>query len=78
MSRDMSKAQFAAALKRHDMTPCGFMGYVTVVKYPSGGSLQVSRHNAGENRRAQLAYLLREKEKELAKDAARVRVGGAK
>lgn len=53
--RDMTKAQFAAALERHGMKPVGFMGYVELGI--EGMRTSVSVHNAGTNRRNQLAYL---------------------
>jgi hypothetical protein len=63
--RDMSKAQFDAAAKRHGFTPEGFMGYYDLGI--EGQRSAVSVLNAGKNRRARLAYLLREREKQLAK-----------
>lgn len=54
VTRDISKRQFLAALKRHGMTPQGFLGYVEVLP----GRL-ASILNAGTRRRDQLAYLLR-------------------
>lgn len=57
--RDLTQKQFNDACKRHVFIPQGFMGY-----YQLGGtSTSVSIHNAGTNRRAQLAYLIREHEK---------------
>lgn len=61
--RDMTQRQFAEALARHGMREQGIMGYVDV-GIP-GHSLHVSKFNAGDNRRAQLAYLLRSKEREM-------------
>lgn len=61
--RDMTQAQFRDALKRHGMTPGGFMGHVDV-GIP-GHKLYVCGLNAGSNRRAQLAYLLTEKERNM-------------
>lgn len=60
-TRDMTRAQFLAALERHGMRPEGFLGYVDL-GIP-GHLIAVSRFNAGKNRRAQLAYLLRSREK---------------
>ena len=60
--RDMSKAQFEAALKRHGMKHAGFMGYVELGI--EGSRLSVCRFNAGKNLRAQLAYLIQKKEDE--------------
>lgn len=74
MSRDMSLAQFKAALARHGMTPTGFLGYVTVFRKEGGGSTSCYPGNAGKNRRAQLAYLLREQAKAEAEYADRAKV----
>jgi hypothetical protein len=63
----MSKAQFRAALERHGMKPEGFMGYVDL-GIP-GHRICCSRLNAGSNRRAQLAYLLRERDRNEARIA---------
>jgi len=60
MARDMSKAQFDAAIKRHGFTPEGFMGYYELGV--EGQRAMVSVLNAGQNRRARLAYLLRKRE----------------
>lgn len=60
-TRDMTKAQFLAALQRHGMRWEGFMGYVNLGV--PGRSICSSVYNAGMNRRAQLAYLLRERER---------------
>lgn len=59
--RDITKRQFAEALRRHGMHWEGFMGYVNLGL--PGRHTCVSVLNAGPNRRAQLAYLLREREK---------------
>jgi len=61
--RDMTQQQFREALKRHGMTEMGFMGYVNI-NIP-GHHLEVSKLNAGTNRRAQLAYLLKCREREM-------------
>lgn len=53
--RDLTKAQFDAACKRRGFTATGFLGY-----YDIGYGTSVSVHNAGTNRRARLAYLIRE------------------
>jgi len=58
MARDMSKRQFRAALKRHGIKPRGFLGYHDI-----GNGTLVSALNAGSRRRDQLAYLLRERDK---------------
>lgn len=58
--RDMTKKQLADALKRHGMHWEGFMGYVNL-GIP-GHHVCVSVLNAGSNRRAQLAFLLRKRE----------------
>jgi hypothetical protein len=56
----MTKAQFDAAIKRYGFEPTGFLGYY---RLPAPFShVSVSVLNAGHNRRAQLAYLLRELE----------------
>jgi len=61
MIRDLSNRQFRAALKRHGMTEGGVMGYVDL-GIP-GQWVSVSKWNAGTNRRDQLAYLLRARER---------------
>jgi len=61
MDRDMSKQQFAEALARYGMREAGFMGYVNI-NVP-GHHIEVSKWNAGDRRRAQLAYLLQNREK---------------
>lgn len=53
MTRDISKAQFDAACNRRGFVKT-FMGY-----YEVGYGLAVYARNAGDNRRAQLAYLIR-------------------
>lgn len=63
--RDMSKAQFLAALERYGMKPEGFMGYVDL-GIP-GHRYCCSIFNAGTNRRAQFAYLLKMRDNELAR-----------
>ncbi len=60
--RDMTQAQFLAALKRHGWSEAGFMGYVNM-PLPGGGSMNVSKLNAGSRRRDQLAYLLKARER---------------
>jgi len=54
--RDMSKAHFVEAVRRHGMTFEGFMGYVNLGL--PGQHTSVSHLNAGSNRRAQMAYPL--------------------
>lgn len=61
--KDMTQKQFRDALKRHGMVEAGFMGYVNV-NIP-GHHLEVSKLNAGTNRRAQLAYLLQCRDREM-------------
>jgi hypothetical protein len=56
-TRDLTKAQFDAACARHGFRH-EFMGYYNV-----GHGLSVYARNAGDNRRAQLAYLIREAQK---------------
>jgi hypothetical protein len=64
-TRDISQAQFMAAIKSHGMSFEGFMGYVRI-PHPSGnGATNVSHLNAGSNRRAKLAYLLAAKDRYL-------------
>jgi hypothetical protein len=53
MTRDMTQQEFAAACERHGFKRKGFLGYYEL---PSG--VQASVLNAGESRRAQLAYLI--------------------
>jgi len=55
--RDLSRTQFEAALARHGFRREAF-GYVYV-----GHGLSVYARNAGENRRAQLAYLIQASER---------------
>ena len=57
--RDMTRKQFEAACERRGFKPEGFMGYYFT---PSGFS--ISALNAGPNKRAQLAYLIKENERE--------------
>ena len=57
MARDMTRKQFDDACQRHGFER-DFLGY-----YRVGGGLHIYAGNAGSNRRAQLAYLIREKEK---------------
>jgi hypothetical protein len=58
--RDLTARQFRESLTRHGMRLVGFMGYVEMLD----GKLAVSMLNANtKNRRARLAYLLREKDK---------------
>ena len=61
--RDMTEQQFREALKRYGMVEAGFMGYVNI-NIP-GHHLEVSKLNAGSNRRAQLAYLLKCRDREM-------------
>lgn len=72
MKRDMTKAQFQAALKRNGMAMVGWGGYVTV-RRTEKSSLNVCRHNAGPNLRAQLAYLLQAQASDEAADRAAFR-----
>lgn len=58
MTRDMSKAEFQKACSKHGFIPQGFLGYFRLPI--SGHNLNISILNAGANRRAQLAYLIRE------------------
>jgi hypothetical protein len=54
-TRDLTKRQFDAACARRGFKASGFMGY-----YEIGHGTSVSVLNAGDNRRARLAYLIRE------------------
>lgn len=56
-ARDLTKAQFDAACERRGFKR-EFMGYFNV-----GYGLSVYARNAGDRRREQLAYLIRESEK---------------
>lgn len=57
--RDMTKEQFRKACEKYGFTSDGFLGY-----YQIGNGRSVSIHNAGNNRRKQLAYLIRESNKD--------------
>ena len=61
-TRDMTERQFQAALAKHGFGEVGHFGYVALPEPHS--NVHVSLLNAGERRRDQLAYLLREAEKE--------------
>lgn len=67
----MTQKQFMAALEKHGMVYTG-IGYVRVTR-----TLHVYPGNAGERLRSQLAYLLRERDRDEAKDAARRKGEGA-
>lgn len=60
MARDMTESQFRDALKRHGMTMTG-LGYVCV-RDNGKSRLCVYPGNAGPKRRAQLAYLIRQRD----------------
>jgi len=62
--RDLTEEQFLDALHRNGMTPDSF-GYVMVTEKTS-----VSRHNGGDNRRRQLAYLIRRQAEIVAQEQA--------
>lgn len=51
--RDMTNSEFQRALAARGWTETGVFGYVNL-----GGGLSVSKLNAGDNRRRQLAYLI--------------------
>lgn len=70
----MTEAQFNAALAKHGMTRTA-LGYVCV-RDNGKSRLCVYPGNAGPRRRAQLAYLIRERDKDEARDSALARVGG--
>jgi hypothetical protein len=75
MTRDLTRLQFVAALRRHGMEPVAF-GYVAVTSKSEGCcELDVYAPNAGPRRRAQLAYLLRERDRYLASVAQERRKG---
>lgn len=59
--RDMTKAEFDAACKRHGFVQEHF-GYWKVT-----GSLRVFPGNAGNRRRDQLAYMIQKRDKHIAK-----------
>jgi hypothetical protein len=63
-TRDLTKAQFDIACTRRGFKR-EFMGYVNV-----GHGVSVYVRNAGERRRDQLAYLIREAEKAANSDTA--------
>lgn len=65
-TRDMSRKQFAEALKRHGMHWEGFLGYVNL-GIPAH-HICVSVLNAGPSRRAQLAYLLLKRDEYIAQE----------
>ena len=60
--RDLSKTQFLAALKRRNIQP-DYLGYYRVGN-PDGsdGGLHLYAANAGDRRRSQLAYLIKEQQ----------------
>ena len=60
-TRDLTKAQFDAAIARHGFKPLGFLGYYSLPE--PNQRVSVSKFNAGDRRRAQLAYLLAEAER---------------
>ena len=67
MTRDMTPKQFDAALQRHGMTRRGeLFGYVKIMEEPT---VCVCRYNGGNTHRAQLAYLISEQTKAVAKYA---------
>ena len=68
--RDMSTADFLAALRRHGMVQIGFLGYVGIAGEPNPQRHCVSWLNGGPTWRARLAYLLAQQEKFAAADAA--------
>jgi hypothetical protein len=61
--RDMSQLKFNEAVRRHGFRAEGFMGYYDLGI--EGHHAAVSVHNAGKNRRARLAYLLKSREEYL-------------
>ena len=69
-ARDLTKQQFLDALDRNGFSKPSFLGYVEC-RLPTGGTLSICRHNAGPNLRAQLAYLLRERNKTIERESRR-------
>lgn len=63
---DMTQARFDDACRRWGFTPKGFLGYYSL---PCG--VEVSVLNAGPNRRARLAYLIAEEQKQAKRNAER-------
>lgn len=63
-TRDLTFKQFRAACERAGFVPEGFFGYY---RLPVPGHVAVSAWNAGDSRRAQLAYLHRRTDEELRK-----------
>jgi hypothetical protein len=63
MTKDMSVSQFRAALKRHGMRMSELGGFVGMGPFGKCSQAHVYAANAGPNRRAQLAYLLQERDK---------------
>ena len=63
-ARDMSQAQFDQECKKLGFEPEGFWGYYKVV-----GGWRVSILNAGTRRRAQLAYLIQQRDEILRQQA---------
>jgi len=57
-TRDITKTQFKVACERRGFKSSGFLGY-----YDIGHGTSVSVLNAGDNRRARLAYLIQEHDK---------------
>ena len=57
MTRDLTKEQFIKQLDKRGWKLLPYMGYVDC------GGVNISRFNAGDNRRTQLAYLIAEKER---------------
>lgn len=57
-TRDLTQAQFDKRCKEYGFKPIGFLGY-----YDISNGINISILNAGTNRRNQLAYLMRQKDK---------------
>lgn len=72
MKRDLTEAQFRYRLAKLGGTPAGFMGYCNF-PLPGGGSVNISRYNAGERRRDQLRYLAKTLAEHIKRDAERAR-----
>lgn len=62
-TRDMSKAQFWAAVKKAGWEPELIGGYINVTPDGKGGGVNVYRFNVGTRLRAQLRYLQQQADK---------------
>lgn len=64
-TRDMTHAQYRAKMKGYGFKPWLFAGYWEL---PDPLTIKVSDWNAGDNRRAKLAYMLKQWEREKKKE----------